>query len=383
MNSASNRKSNIECLRVLSMFLIVCMHLLWHGNVLAECDYGSVSYYLFWTIRALCYTSVNSFVLISGYFMVYSRLSAKKLIRILIQTLFYSIVMYGFVLYLDQDVLSVSNILKVLTPVSSGQYWYITSYVLMCIFSPILNLAVNRMNRISHLAVIISHLLFFCIIPTFLFWTRNTLSMGRDLPWFLTLYLVAAFIRKYNIRYNNRKLLLCYLVSILLMLLSLIVIGSLTHSFLGAEREQDLMLCFNSIFSFVASISTFIFFLNINIHSIKLSCAINSISMLVLGVYMFHENPFFRPILWGFLKPARFLHQDFGIVLTLLYSFLLCIAIMLIGCMIEKVRLSLYSVLGFAGLVSRIEKQFLQLLCMFDKRIGEQSLGSSESERIE
>ena len=363
-----NRESNIECLRILSMFLIVCMHLLWHGNVLNECGYGTFDYYLFWSIRALCYISVNSYVLISGYFMVYGKFTIEKLFRIIIQTLFYSYLLFGVSIYLNRDVLSIENVMKTIFPISSGLYWYITTYVLLCIISPILNVAVEHINKQTHLITVMSFVFVFCIIPTFLFWTRGILSMGRDLNWFITLYLISSYIRKYNVRYSTRKLICLAFISVIFMIMSLVLIGALSRVVFGVEKEQDLMFCFNSVFSCVASVSIFLGFLNINITNAKRSGAINSISKLVLGVYLFHENPFFRPILWDLVKPSKYLHKNNGTIISLMYILAICIFIMVIGCMIEKIRQCIDCFFGMPKLYIRLEKKVKE---MFKKVITE------------
>lgn len=332
------RKSNIELLRILAMFLIVFMHLLWHGNVLNSCDYGSINYYLFWSIRSLCYISVNVFVLISGYFMIYSKFNNKKLFKMILQTLFYSLVFFSISSYINKDIFTIFNLLKSIFPISSGVYWYITSYVLLYLISPLLNNAIISMDKNELRRVIIYLFIAFSIFPTFLFWSRSFLSMGRDLNWFIFLYLVGGYIRKYNISCKNKKLLFIFIISIFLMIISLVLIGAITHLIFGRVKEQDLMLCFNSIFSLCASISVFLIFLNIRINNMIFSRIVNSISKLVIGVYLFHENPFFRDILWGIINPTRFINSS---ILTLLYSIFACIMIMMIGCLIEKCRLYL------------------------------------------
>lgn len=354
MENIKRRQSSVEMLRIFSMFLIVCMHLLWHGNVLDACTYGSFNYYLFWTIRSLCYISVNSFVLISGYFMVNSKLSVSKLLKMILQTLFYSLILYVLAACINNELITIPNILIAFFPISSGEYWFITTYFLLCILSPILNAAINTIDKRMHRTIIMFLLTTFCIIPSFLFWTRNTLSMGRDLNWFITLYFIGAYIKKYGIHYKKKKLIVCSTTAILFMVLSLVIIGAFTHAIFGTEKEQDLMFCFNSIFSCIASVSVFLLFLDIKINTLKISLIINSISRLMLGVYLFHENPFIRSILWDFVNPTRYMYSVHGTLLTLLYMLFACFTIMVIGCVLERVRLLLFDLFLSNRLCDRI-----------------------------
>ena len=38
----------------------------------------------------------------------------------------------------------------------------------------------------------------FCIIPTFMFWSRDFLGNGYSFAWFIVLYITAAYIRLYS-----------------------------------------------------------------------------------------------------------------------------------------------------------------------------------------
>jgi len=165
--------------------------------------------------------------------------------------------------------------------------------------------------------------------------------MGRDLNWFVALYFIAAYIRKYGVCLEKKKLIVYFISAIILMMLSLIIIGAVTHTIFGIEKEQDLMLCFNSVFSCAASVAAFLIFLDLRINNQKISHIINSISGLMLGVYLFHENPFIRSILWDFIDPTRYMNSMHGTLLTLFYMLFVCFSIMVIGCVLEKIRLFL------------------------------------------
>lgn len=64
------RQSNVEVLRILSMLMIVCLHIMNHGGLLDTVVPYTVNYYLFYVIEIFSYVAVNVYVLISGYFLI-------------------------------------------------------------------------------------------------------------------------------------------------------------------------------------------------------------------------------------------------------------------------------------------------------------------------
>lgn len=75
------RKSNIELLRIVSMFLIVSFHYVYKsGYVFDKLNYNSFIVKTFYFFGEL---GVNLFLLITGYFMVNGKFKFKKLLIII------------------------------------------------------------------------------------------------------------------------------------------------------------------------------------------------------------------------------------------------------------------------------------------------------------
>lgn len=86
MNRKS-RNSNIELLRIISLFLIIVGHFSWHTNW----SLNGTSIFLESTIHSLWIggkLGVDIFVLISGYFLVKSHYKLSSFVRIWLQALF-------------------------------------------------------------------------------------------------------------------------------------------------------------------------------------------------------------------------------------------------------------------------------------------------------
>ena len=92
---------------------------------------------------------VNCFVLISGYFLINSKFKLKKVLNLYLVTIFYSIllfiphcILYGF---------SLSNFIKSCLPLLMGTYWFITTYVVLYLLSPFLNILIKNLSKKQYL----------------------------------------------------------------------------------------------------------------------------------------------------------------------------------------------------------------------------------------
>lgn len=193
----SIRRGNIELLRVIAMLMVTMLHAMGHGRVLEQYEYASFGYILFWSFEALCNVAVNVFVLITGYFMVTSKFKPSRIVRLVIQTQFYSILCLLVSATIFNNPITLKSISYVLFPLTKCTYWFASAYVVLVLISPLLNKFINSMNKTQHLLSIILLSTVFCIIPNIMFWSRDILGNGYNYNWFIVLYLTAAYIRIY------------------------------------------------------------------------------------------------------------------------------------------------------------------------------------------
>ena len=88
----NKRLNNFEALRILAMFMVIVLHYLYKGKLLtsAAADFNSTSY-VAWLVEAFAIVAVNVYVLITGYFMCESSMKPKRLIQIVCQVLWYTL----------------------------------------------------------------------------------------------------------------------------------------------------------------------------------------------------------------------------------------------------------------------------------------------------
>ena len=141
-NGKGKRQANFELLRIISMFMVVSLHYLSHADALTvpgtEAD-GTQIFGDFLESLSIC--AVNVYVLITGYFQSQSDFHPRKLIRLLAEILFYTLlippVLMAFGIHPEAQ--NVWERWFWFFPVSMESYWFITAYVFLFILSPLLN----------------------------------------------------------------------------------------------------------------------------------------------------------------------------------------------------------------------------------------------------
>lgn len=182
--------------------------------------------------------------------------------------------------------------------------------------------------------------LLFSVVPTLLFWTRESLGNGMDFVWFSVLYCVGNFIKKHGFA-NQYNSIILYFVFPMITFLSKILIPMVTKQIIGREALGNVLFSYNSITVFCASIALFLFFLqldNVPLIFKKISQA----GHLCIGAYLLTDHPVIRDSLWAKINIEQY-HGISLIVAVLCLSF----QILSVGCLVESVRLKLMNVTRF------------------------------------
>lgn len=125
---AATRHSGLECLRIISIILIVSMHIL--GNTFHTSNWLNKEFILF--INTLGNTGVTLFILISGYFGI--RFNTHKFFKMLVVVWFYSIVSYLIETIWLHTPHTWTGLASSLLPILSKKYWFMTCYCSTLLF---------------------------------------------------------------------------------------------------------------------------------------------------------------------------------------------------------------------------------------------------------
>lgn len=361
------RESNFELMRLVSMIFIILWHVIGHGKIVENSQNPAVDT-IFSFLKHVIIVHVNSFVLILGFFQYRSKVKTSKVISLIFQTLFYSIVIFftlyklGFI-----DYLNFAIIMNVLIPFSSIDYWFISSYLLTYVLSNYINIFLKSLSYKQLKKLIIICFVTFCIIP-FITGMRFINNNGYNFYHFIFLYIVGVYLYRYPLKesFLFRKISLKGYRLILLFIFffcasyNFFLYGfAVNHLYNNGQVfnyiSNVILLSQGSYASplvIVQSICYFEFFRTLCIKS-KI---INFISSCVFGIYLFHENTYLRIHLYKLLKIdngifyGRRIFVD--VIIALIIIFVTGIIIELIRKLIAKiiVKTSLYKKMRVVGL---------------------------------
>ena len=121
----TNRNYGIDLLRIVSMYMIVLLHVLGQGGILAKAHVLSTHWLVAWFIEIFSYVAVNCYGLISGFVGIDKEFKLSKVFRLWTEVAFYTIgiMLIFFMIYPNMINRQVIN--GAIMPITSQLYWYI------------------------------------------------------------------------------------------------------------------------------------------------------------------------------------------------------------------------------------------------------------------
>lgn len=318
------RTSNIELLRIASMMMIIMFHFSVHGS---WPDAGELASDV--AVNMLSFggkLGVNCFVLITGYFAVSGRPKLQSVLRVVLETWFYSYLILGIFLVAQPDLVTPEKLRRAVIPLCSGEYWFITCYVAMMLASPFLNVLWRHLGARGKTCLMALGFIVLSVVPTLA--TFN--PIGSDLVWFFYLYLLGGWVREQREarRANdaggeaagaaepeevasNEPLPLClldplrlvgkitplgaFIGGVAFVWLSMGVIEWAHAGFGFSIIKPDYLIWQYMTPTFIASLGLLVAFTRLNIPSLPF---VNTVARTTLGIYLIHDNPIMRAWLW-------------------------------------------------------------------------------------
>lgn len=351
------RLANFECLRVIAMFMVVALHYLAHSDALLTLDLPLNLYHLTATLlESFCIVAVNVYLLITGYFMTEADFKVSRIVQLVCQLLFYSLLIPVILMLCNIPIAGagqgIYGLLSYLLPVETDHYWFASSYVMLYLLLPFFNPAIRAMSQKQLQLAMGGLLILFCgiksICPAVLSFDRY----GYDLPWFICVYLVAAYIRRFGISFleRGRRALMVYLSSCLL------IFGISLAAWAVYGRTQSMGYYFtvpyhyNFIFCLTGAIGLFYLAKRWTIKAEPLANFLCFAGPLSFGVYLFHEHIDIRD---RWLQVTRQITGAFlgfdgteNILLFFLHMIIAVAAIFIIGIGIDWMRSRLFVLCG-------------------------------------
>ena len=302
----NQRNSRLELLRILCMLLIVAYHYSIYGFY-SDDVLSSPNKTLIELVGLGGNIGASTFVLISGYYMVNSRYSFRKFSLYLGQIWFYTLgaLLLFLLVFPRSGLVDRSMISMSLLPLSKGHYWFATSYFVLMLLSPFLNVFISKASRSQLLAAIGTLLGVYVLLPSFFDIHLTYSTIAR----FLILYLIAGYIRLYSAgrpgRFRRH-------LAVTLALAVLAMLWTTAANLLGRRLNNEFLLSHANFFShnmpFVYAMALELFMVFVSA-SPCYSKGINRLAALTFGVYLFHENQLLRSMWQSVFKTAQFINS--------------------------------------------------------------------------
>ena len=191
------RESGLELLRIIAMLFIVMHHAVMFSGVNSS---NILESKIFDILQIGGKLGVNLFVLISAYFMVNKSFKLSRILKIIFETFFYSVFIYLIFIAFGKTNFTIDEFILNFFPVIFERWWFVTTFVLLMILSPFLNIIIKSVSK--NLLLVISIVLFAYGVGVneILLKVGNYLGVGltsymNKLLWFVTLYFIASYIR--------------------------------------------------------------------------------------------------------------------------------------------------------------------------------------------
>ena len=297
-----DRNIAFDILRMAAMLMVTMLHITGHGLRKAEIEAFSSTYWIALVFNTFSLTAVNCFVLISGYFLSEKSTSPKKISSLWFQVWTYSVGIYVVLCLIPGANVSVhiKTLVECCCPLLSNQYWFFTCYFLLYLTAPILNKLTAVWSQQEHKAALMVLIVAFSVIPSVNVWGDSFgTNHGYSLVWFVVLYLIAAYIRKYSPHWPVHPL-ISYAIPCAILCVFQAVITAWKPENGSVQAVLSGQSGYNGPLILCASVGLLVWAKNAAFHvNGGIAKAVTAMASLSFGVYLLQDHGTIRPLLWN------------------------------------------------------------------------------------
>lgn len=320
------RDSNFELLRIVCMIMIIMQHFGFWGEFELPGDITADTVIL-QSIVNVGKIGVNCFMMITGYYCSFGTFRPSKITGLVLKVWFYT---WGIAIILFSSgvgIRSVENIIKSTFPICSGAFWFVTTYLIVYVLSPYINMVIKNTEKEKYRILLIFLFIIWSVIP-------SVITPGWEFSntgWMIYMYLLGGYFRKYPEVWEDCKVKpVLYFIGSYAFLMYLTFLWDdkvemkVYHQGIAQKHTILIVIC---------SVALFVFFKNIRLGHRKI---INQMAASTFGVYLIHENPVVNDLLWtDWLKVNSYFGKPYfglyAISFVLLVYVLCTIADMILG----------------------------------------------------
>ena len=328
------RNSNLELYRIIVMLLIVAHHSVFHSGVMEEMAQNPLcaKSLFFYVLGMWGRTGIDCFVLITGYFMCKSHITIQKYLKLLLEVIFYNVVIYGVFVALGKQSFSVNELFWSIFPFREITGLFVPCFLLFYLFIPYLSILVSHIDKKMHARLIVLCLAIYTLTVTL---PQFQVSMNH-VTWYCVLFFIASYIRNYGLfpRLSTRNwggiTLLCMMLSII----SVLCVVYCDYHF-GKQTPPYKYVSPSGICAVMTSVSSFMYFKDLKI---KNNQFINMVAASTFGVLLIHDNcAIMRQWLWQELVNVKAIYS-LAISSAMLQMVSVVLAVFIICILLDMLR---------------------------------------------
>ena len=368
------RNYGIDLLRSVAMFMVAILHVLGQGGILKATEDSPGQFYAAWFLEIAAYCAVNCYALISGYVGLYAKHRYSSLAELWLRVTYYTVFFTVFFKLISPKYITPSYFVKAFMPVSSGQYWYFTAYFLLFLFLPLIQPGLRTLSKKQIQFSLISIVLFLTVTAPAVAMLLDekkrdvfVVKSGYSMLWLLVLYILGAYIKRFDALRNIGKLksVVGYLSMVLLTwgakyLSDMITAKNTDHTLVlnvsEALLRRTVSYCSPTIV--LSGLFLFLFFRNLKLPNFlkKLTAFFAPLSF---SVYLIHTNP----LIWKTFMRKTFVSFAAFPVPVLIIAVLGSALAIFVGCALaDTVRNGIFKKLKVKKRLSALEDKFLSKL---------------------
>lgn len=348
-DNTETRDSGIELLRIIMMIQVIFLHLCGPGgykssieNLINDGFLSPIHYiiYLFMWLSSR-YMMILWFMFY-GYFSIGKETSLRKTIsrakKMHSPMIFYGLIItLFFIITKSLDINPVESIFNAFTPILSGTWYFMSNYILLTLIIPFINRSVKDISKKEYIYLLSFFIIVFiwriCVtdvdILSNLFSTNNVFIAGsKNFLTFLFMYLLGGYIKKYIPEKQVNKYIYLGIFFLCTFINLVLVQHNDAYSVNLAGRGDNPIIILQAIVLLLFA------------RELKFkSKFINQVAKANIAVYLIHEHPLIREVLWETLP---FMNKNFYIAninTYIIYGIISCILIFIVCNIIEQIRL--------------------------------------------
>lgn len=341
------RKSNIELLRIIAMFLVLVVHADYFSlgaPTSRDIALSPIPSFMRIFMESMSIVCVNVFVMLSGWFSI--RPKFKSISNFCFQCFFFLFSIYAVFIVFGLAELNLKGIAGCFCLINWN--WFIKAYVLLYIISPILNAFIDNTDKKTYQMV----MLFFFIFQSLYGWLTNAVDfyLNGYTPFsFIGLYLIARYMHLYPCKFNQlpkNYYILGYIGITIIMALF-----CFWDTMDGASRFTNIMFTYYNPLVIISSLCLLLYFSKLSLQS----TFINWVAASCFAVFLLHSNPnialpYFKPLMQNIYE------QYYGFTYLIVITFCL-ITIFIISVLIDQIR-----IIVFNRIYQYMEKMYKKLI---------------------